>query len=263
MKLSVRDCGFREPPGEFPVTWALGRAKELGYDGIELCMVPDRGIRGKRATRRGCWYADYDSDERKALRAHAERLGLEIPTLATSWAWSYSELNPELRQWERGVEIIGEDVEFARDVGARVILIHFGVSRGSWEDAKSVLGRAAGYAARRGIVLGVEGNIWPNVGLGSQATLCQMVDEIGSPGLQVYVHPQGDTAKQIREIREAGKRMCALHSSALDPSLDYGQIFAAIQEVGYDWFWCFEVNGEVIAESAPQWRSLAKQFGVS
>ena len=82
-----------------------------------------------------------------------------------------------------------------------------------------------------------------------------MVDEIGSPGLQIYVHPQKDTAPQVEDIRTVGKRICALHSSALNPEIDYGQVFAALKEVGYDWYWCFEVGGDLIAESARQWRA--------
>jgi sugar phosphate isomerase/epimerase len=262
MKLSVRESGFRESVADHPLDWALGRVKELGYDGIELCMVPDRVGRGPRATRRGAWYSEYDAEGRKKLVDRATSLGIEIPTLSSDWAWGYADYNPKLSQWDRGIEIINEDVDFARDVGAKVILIHFAVSQGSWEEAKTLLGRAADYAARRGIVLGFEGSIWFRVGLGGQETLCRMVDEIGSPGLQIYVHPQKDTKQQVEDIRTVGKRICALHSSALNPEVDYGPVFAALKEVGYDWYWCFEVGGDLIAESATKWREMAKQHGV-
>ena len=43
MKLSIRESGFREPVAEHPlVDWSLGRIKELGYDGVELCMTATR-----------------------------------------------------------------------------------------------------------------------------------------------------------------------------------------------------------------------------
>ncbi len=260
MKLSVRESGFREPVSEYPLDWALGRIKELGYDGVELCMVPDRVRRWPRATRRGAWYSEYDAEGRKKLRQRAESLGLEIPTLSSDWAWGYSEFNPDMSQWDRGVEIIGEDVEFARDVGARAILIHFGVSTGTWEQAKRLLGRAADHAAARGIVLGFEGSIWFRAGLGGQETLVRMVDEIGSPGLKIYVHPHGDTAQQVKDVEEVGDRICALHASALDDKVDYGQVFAALKKVGYDWYWCFEVGGDLIAKSVQPWRELARRY---
>jgi sugar phosphate isomerase/epimerase len=263
MKLSVRESGFLEPVSDYPLDWSLGQIKELDYDGVELCMVPDRVGRGPRATRRGTWYSEYDAEGRRKIRQRTESLGLEIPTLSSDWAWGFSEFCPELSQWDRGVEIWGEDVEFARDVGARVILIHFAVATGTWEQAKKLLGRAADHAASRGIVLGYEGSIWHRVGLGGQETLVKMVDEIGSPGLQIYVHPNGDTAKQVKDVEEVGNRICALHSSALNPEIDYSQVFAALKKVGYDWYWCFEVGGELIQQAVQPWRELAKKAGVA
>ena len=84
---------------------------------------------------------------------------------------------------------------------------------------------------------------------------------IGSPGLKIYVHPHGDTAQQVKDLEEVGDRICALHSSALDDKVDYGQVFAALKKVGYDWYWCFEVGGDLIASSVKPWRELAKKHG--
>jgi sugar phosphate isomerase/epimerase len=48
----------------------------------------------------------------------------------------------------------------------------------------------------------------------------------------------------------------------LNPTVDYGQVFAALKAVGYDWYWCFEVGGDLIAESVRPWRELAGRHGV-
>jgi sugar phosphate isomerase/epimerase len=90
-----------------------------------------------------------------------------------------------------------------------------------------------------------------------------MVDEIGSPGLQIYVHPHGDTESQVKSIEEVGNRICALHASAINPEVDYGKVFQALRAVGYDWYWCFEVGGDLIAESAKKWREIAAQHRVT
>jgi len=261
MKLSVRESGFREPVADHPlVDWSLPRIKELGYDGVELCVTPTRSGR-LRAGGRGVWYAEYDAEGRKRMRDKAQQVGLEIPTMSSDWAWGYADFNPDLSQWDRGVEILAEDAALARDVGARVILIHFGTSTGTWDQAKRLLSRAAEHGARNGVIFGVEGSIWFRVGLGEQETLCRMVDEIGSPNLQIYVHPQNGTERQVKDILEVGKRICALHSSAFNPEVDYGKVFEALKKVGYDWYWCMEVGGDLIPESVGTWRELAGQHG--
>ena len=263
MKLSVRESGFREPVAEKPlVDWSLGRIKELGYDGVELCITATR-VGRPRAGGRGVWYAEYDAAGRKAMRDKAQQLGLEIPTMSSDWAWGYADYNPDLSQWDRGVEILAEDAAFAKDVGAKAILIHFGTSTGTWDQAKRLLTKAAEHAAKNNVIFGVEGSIWFRVGLGPQETLCKMVDEIGSPNLQIYVHPQNGTEQQVKDILEVGKRICALHSSALDPAVDYSKVFAALKQVGYDWYWCMEVGGDLIGESVPQWRKMAKEYGAA
>ena len=264
MKLSVRESGFREPVAEHPlVDWSIPRIKELGYDGVELCITATRVIPGRpRASGRGVWYREYDAEGRKRMRDKAQEIGLEIPTMSSDWAWGYADFNPDLSQWDRGVEILGEDAAFAKDVGAKVILIHFGTSTGTWDQAKRLLTRAAEHGQKNNIIFGVEGSIWFRVGLGGQDTLCKMVDEIGSKHLQIYVHPQRDTEQQVKDILEVGNRICALHSSALNPEVDYGKVFEALKKVGYDWYWCMEVGGDLIPESVGKWHELAKKHGV-
>ena len=200
-----------------------------------------------------------DQSKRAELKAAAEANGLEIPTLSSDWAWGYSEFHPTLSTWGRGTELIVEDARLAADLGAKSILIHFGVSTGNWDQAKGILKEAAAEAEKVGVVLGFEGSIWFRAGLGGQETLVRMVDEIASPGLKIYVHPHGDTAAQVRDIEEVGDRICALHASALDPSVDYAQVFAALKKVNYDWYWCFEVSEDQFASSAAGFKELTRQ----
>jgi sugar phosphate isomerase/epimerase len=112
-----------------------------------------------------------------------------------------------------------------------------------------------------GVTIGFEGSLFYLLGLGGQPELVRMVDEVGHPNLRIYVHPSGDTAKQVRDVEEVGDRICALHASAINPEVDYGQVFAALKKVGYDWYWCFEVADDLIGPSAKQFKELTRRAG--
>ncbi len=261
MKLSVRESAYRASPSELPLDQSFANLAAMGYQGVELSTIPDREMRGVRQ-RRGVWAGMLDQSKRAQIKASAAANGLEIPTLSSDWAWGYSEFHPTLDGWGRGTELLVEDARLAADLGARAILIHFGISTGTWGQAKGILKEAAAEAEKYKVILGFEGSIWFRVGLGGQDTLVRMVDEIASPALRIYVHPHGDTASQVKSIEEVGDRICALHASALNPDVDYGQVFAALKRVGYDWYWCFEVNQDLFAPSVTGFRELEKKHGL-
>lgn len=261
MKVSVRESSFRANPNDLPLEKSFAELARLGYQGVELSTQPDREARGYRQ-RRGIWAEKLGRAKRAEIKAAAAANQIEIPTLSSDWAWGYSEYHPSLAGWERGLELLMEDALLAHDLGAQAVLIHFGTSTGNWDQAKGILKDAAEEAEKFGVILGVEGSIWFRVGLGGQETLVRMVDEIASPALRIYVHPHGDTASQVRDIDEVGDRICALHASALDPNVDYGQVFAALKRSGYDWYWCFEVSEDLFAASISEFRELARQHGL-
>lgn len=261
MKLSLRESAFRAPPLELPLDKSFAELARMGYQGVELSTIPDREARGYRQ-RRGIWAEMLDSARRAEIKAAATAVGLEIPTLSSDWAWGYSEFHPSLADWGRGAELLVKDAELARDLGAGSILIHFGVTTGTWDQAKGVLKEVAAEAEKFGVIMGFEGSIWFRAGLGGQDTLVRMVDEIGSPALKIYVHPHGDTASQVQSIEEVGDRICALHASAINPAVDYGQVFAALARVGYDWFWCFEVGQDLFEQSVTDFNDLARRHGL-
>ena len=257
VKLSIRESSFRASPSELPLDQSFAKLAQMGYQGVELSTIPDREARGYRQ-RRGVWAGMLDAEKRAQIKAAAAAHGMEIPTLSSDWAWGYSEFHPTLATWSRGAELIVEDARLAADLGAKSILIHFGISTGTWDQAKGILKDAAAEAEKVGVVLGFEGSIWFRAGLGGQETLVRMVDEIASPGLKIYVHPHGDTAAQVRDIDEVGDRICALHASALNPDVDYRQVFAALRRAKYDWYWCFEVSEDLFGSSAAGFKELAR-----
>jgi sugar phosphate isomerase/epimerase len=261
LKLSVREGSYKAAPSDLPLEKSFSQLATLGYDGVELSTIPDREARGYRQ-RRGVWPDMLIPEQRAAIKASAAKAGLEISTLSSDWAWGYSEYFATLAGWERGAELLLEDAKLAADLGARAILIHFGISKGSWDQARGILKELARAAEPTGVTLGYEGSLFYPLGLGGQPELVRMVDEVNSPALKIYVHPHGDTASQVKWIDEVGERICALHASALDPKVDYGQVFAALKRAKYDWYWCFEVAEELFASSATGFRELARQYRI-
>ncbi len=55
--------------------------------------------------------------------------------------------------------------------------------------------------------------------------------------------------------------MVALHSSALNVQVDYPRMFAALKEVGYDWFWVFEVGWDQAQTNVNGWQYLRERYG--
>jgi sugar phosphate isomerase/epimerase len=262
MKLSVREGAFKATPAELPLEQSFARVAQMGYQGVELSTIPDREARGVRQ-RRGVWGGMLDASKRRALKETASRAGVEIPTLSSDWAWAYSDFHPTLDAWDRGLQLLVEDAKLTTDLGARAFLMHFGTSTGTWDQARGMLKELAAEAAKVGAIVGFEGSLFKGLGLGGQPELVRMVDEVGHPSLKIYVHPSGDTAKQVRDVEEVGDRICALHASAINPEVDYGQVFAALKRVGYDWYWCFEVADDLIGPSAEQFKRLAAEHGLS
>ena len=261
MKLSVREGSYKAAPLDLPLETSFSQLAALGYDGVELSTIPDREARGYRQ-RRGVWPDKLFTEQRAAIRASAAKAGIEIATLSSDWAWGYSEYFPTLDGWGRGVELLLEDAKLAADLGAKAILIHFGTSKGTWDQTRGILKELALAAEPTGVTFGYEGSLFYPLGLGGQPELVRMVDEVNSPALKIYVHPHGDTESQVRWIDEVGERICALHASALDPSVDYRQVFAALKRANYDGYWCFEVADDLFGSSASGFRELARQYQV-
>jgi sugar phosphate isomerase/epimerase len=261
LKVSVREGSFKATPTELPLDKSFAELARLGYSGVELSTIPDREARGFRQ-RRGIWADKLDAAKRADLKASAAAAGIEIPTLSSDWAWGYSEFHPTLEGWDRGAELLIADAKLAADLGAKAILIHFGTSTGRWDQARGILKELAAEAEKIGTILGFEGSLFYGLGLGGQDQLVRMVDEVGSPALRIYVHPHGDTASQVKWIDEVGDRICALHASALNPEVDYRQVFAALKRARYDWYWCFEVANDLFESSVTGFKELARQYGL-
>jgi len=261
LKVSLR-VSFSQPSkkGEHPLEPALKLCSNLGYDGIELCLEPETWARGKI----NAWSPSLNSKERVEIGKLCDSYGVEIATLSSDWAWQYAFYCPKLKYWQRGMEVLKEDIRLAEDLGAKAILIHFGTSQAqSWQQAKDMIQDLAEEGEMREIKVGFEGGIWARIGLGGLKELCQMSDEIGSKWFGIYEHcywPRG-TTQPHEEIELVRDRIVCLHSGSIDTkNIDYGLMLQALRKY-YDWYWVFEIEMEEAKENIKLWKEVMSKFG--
>lgn len=261
MKIGLRVSFLKpEKSGEHPFEPALRFVSGLGLDGVELCLDP----RSPWGEDFGAWSEDLTVEDRQKIVRLCRSYGVELASVSSDWAWGYSRYCPRLRHWSRGLEIFKEDIRLTADLGGKVLLIHFGISKAeNWEEAKSILSSLVDVAEDYDVKLGIEGGIWARLGLGGLRELCRMVDEIGSNHLGVYEHcywPRG-TMRPHEEIELVGHRMVGLHSGRIDlENIDYEAMFKALKKY-YDWYWIFEIDEwSEVKENFERLRKLMEKY---
>jgi sugar phosphate isomerase/epimerase len=255
VKVGIRENGFRQDARDFSQADLFDAAARIGYQGIELATMPERDERGR--TRRGVWPEELRPGEAASIRQAAAARGLEIPTVCPNWIRSYGEYHPRLDDWKRATELIKLDVDFAAEVGARVLLVTLAFARATWFQACALLDEWATYGGTKGVTVAFEGSCFHRIGLGGQERLIQLVDEVRNPHLGVYAHPEGTGRRNAEEIRSIGHRIVGLHSREIRGDVDYPEMLRALREVGYDGFWIFEVSGDLIESSRAAWERVA------
>src|SRR5512143_1340645 len=159
----------------------LAAAGQAGYDFIEISIDESDG----RLAR-----LDWPAAERAALRRAIENTGVRIMTMCLSGHRKYplGSHTPELRQ--RGLEILHKAIDFAGDIGLRVVqVMGYDVfyepsddeTRANFVDGLQYGARWAGQA---GVMLGLENLDTPFVENLSKALA--IIDAIDSPWLQLY-----------------------------------------------------------------------------
>lgn len=256
MNVGIREMSWRRDAREFSQLDLFDDAARIGYQGVELATMPERDDRGR--TRAGVWPEDLRPGDAARVREAAAARGLEVPTVCPNWIRPYGEYHPDIRDWKRASELIEKDVDFAAEVGAKVILVTLAFVKPTWLQACAILDEWANYGAARGVKVGFEGSCFHRIGLGGQEQLVRLVDEVKNPHLGIYAHPQSAGRANAEEIRLIGHRIVGLHSSALRDDVDYAEMFRALREVGYDRWWIFEVGPDHLAASKAGWEQLPR-----
>lgn len=257
----------------------IHKAKELGFDGIELD--------GKRPHANPM---DLDQRARDEIREECERLGLEIPAIASNNDFS----SPVPEHQECQLLMVREQARLARDLGAKVVrlfaawpgvtfrdgLALYEEARQGWERAypdvpwleryrlvRDCLREAANFGEEFGVVMALQNH--PPIIRHYQDTL-DLVREVDSPWLKVCLDVPLLTRQDDKWVRQAslatGELQVHSHFGGEffrdeegkvrlkpfglgRPLTNYPTFLRAMKEIGYEGYFCFEFCHPAVDES--------------
>jgi len=241
---------------------ASREAKELGYEGIEVCLFSE-----------GPLSLDISASEVGKLRRTLEGAGLQAASVATGVLWEYplTSSNPGVR--ERGKQIVTRCLEVGSQLGAtgmllvpgaveiffnpRAEVVPYDVAMQRVEEAMREL---VPVAEKNKVAMGIE-NVWNKMFL-SPLEARDFVDRFGSEYLGWYFDVGNIVALGVPEqwIRILGKRIKKVHVKdfrrsvgtldgfvdLLEGDVNWPEVMKALKEVGYDDY--------LIAEMIPGYR---------
>lgn len=237
---------------------AMQIAKDAGFDGIELTLDAEGDVTMQTS-----------AAQLTEIRGAAEKIGLELPSVASSLYWAYSFTSDDPDERERAHQAAVCEINTAKALGADTVLIVPGsvsvefvperpvVSYDvCWERALQAMKRLAPVAEEAGINIGVE-NVW-NRFLLSPLEMRQFLDEIGSERVGAYFDVGNVVYCGYPEqwIRILGKRIKKVHFKdyrrnpggldafvdLLSGDVDWPAVMQAFADIGYDGW----VTGEMI-----------------
>jgi len=245
----------------------LVKAKELGYDGVELMTK-----------RPHLSPLDYDDAARQRLRARIDQLGLKLVALAAYTDFTAGNDKPGIPHTEIQAAYLGEVARLAHDLGTNMVRVFTGYERPGipydQQYATVVQGlRMAGQqAARYGVTLAVQNH--HDIAVSPEA-MYWMLKEINLPNVKVAWDAWSPTVLGLSpaEIRQSVLRLkpYLVHTTAaqyismpryrflpeivdyakaeavnmevpMGPGIiDYDSFFAALKEIGYQGYIAYEI----------------------
>lgn len=211
--------------GQRARTDALGVAKQLGLDGVQVSMGSvDNDLRLRRP------------EVQRAYREAAAAAGVRIGGIALDLMNQVPyKSDPRTEQW------VADSIDVARALDVRVILLAFfekGDLRGDPDgqaEVTSRLRRVAPRAERQGVVLGIESWL-------SAPEHLRILEAVGSPNAQVYYDLANSTQMGydiLAEIHQLGRdRICEFHAKENGALLgqgriDFPRVRTAMDAIGY------------------------------
>jgi len=227
-------------------------AKRAGFDGVELAMSEDGPI-------------SPDSTERevRAIRASAENISLQVPSLASGLHWKYSLSHYDPDVVERGKEILEKALLITSWLGADTFLLVPGVVTEevpydtAYKRSLAAIKELAPTAESLGVCIGIE-NVW-NKFLLSPLEMRDFIDAVGSTAVGAYFDAGNVLINGYPEhwIKILGNRIRKVHvkdfhthignitgfTNVLQGDLNWLGVRNALREVGYDGYVIAEVSG--------------------
>lgn len=236
MKVGIRD-------GMIPVPFEekFKKAKEIGFDGIELCM----GVNYREHT---LWQENGIDTVNKL----AEEADIEVSSLSPGGFTAYSFMHPTDSVRTEGIAKLQYLAETCPKLGSKVILVPF-FGGGQIKDEHITASRfldglkaAAETAENEDVYLAIESTL-------SADQHQQIIDQVGSKHVGVYYDMGNATGLGFdspAEIRSLDKSIVQMHikdtggNHAGEGDVDFTAVFEAAHEIGYDSWFVLETPGK-------------------
>ncbi len=229
MKVGIRDGMLR-----VPFEASFKKAKEIGFDGIELCMGRDY--------RQHTLWQEGGIDKVNSL---AEEADIEVSSLSPGGFTAYSFMNPIDSVRSEGIAKLQYLSETCPKLGTNVVLVPF-FGGGKIEDEHITAPRfldgvkaAAETAEKHDVYLAIESTL-------SADQHQQIIDQVGSKHVGVYYDMGNATGlgfDSASEIRSLGSSIVQIHikdtggNHAGEGDVDFTAVFESARAIGYDsWF---------------------------
>ena len=254
MKVGIRD-------GMLPVSFeeSFQKAKDIGFDGIELCM-------GTNYREHALWQ-DGGIDTVNTL---ADAAGIEVSSLSPGGFTAFSFMHPTDSTRTEGIAKLQYLSEIAPQLSAKVILVpFFGGGQIQEEHINAPrfidgLKAAAETAEKHAVFLAIESTL-------SAAQHQQIIDNVGSSAVGVYYDMGNATGfgyDSPAEIRSLGAAITQMHikdtdgNHAGEGAVDFPAVFDAAHAVGYDSWFVLETPGkdDPIASAAKNLNFVRNSF---
>ncbi|MBM3213729.1 sugar phosphate isomerase/epimerase [Candidatus Poribacteria bacterium] len=226
MRFGIRDGMLR-----VPLEQQFAKAKELGFDGIEICLGGNYQA--------SPLFSEAGIDQ---LRALSDASGVAVSSFSPGGFTSYTYLHPDDERRTEGLRMLNHLSRVAPEFGVKVILVPF-FGDGTIPAERSLDPRLVDGLKRTGEVAGKYG-----VTLGIESTLSgeqhhALVHAVRLSSVGVY-YDMGNATNygydSPAEIRSLGPHIAQIHMKDLggkhlgEGGVDFDAVGAAIRDIGYD-----------------------------
>ncbi len=239
MKTGINQWAF---PSEMPAMGMLTLARQIGFETFEIC-VGDEGPVPLDATEKDV----------TLLRRHADKLGIQITSVASGMGWKHPLTSPDPKVCALGKEAVERCLHIARWAGADAALVVPGVVTpelpydAALENALCAVQDLRDTAEQLKVSIAIE-NVWNRLLL-SPVEFRDFIDQCDSPYVGAYFDIGNVVVHGYPEqwIQILGKRIRKIHAKdfraavgnldgfvmLLEGDVDWPAVVAALQRAGY------------------------------